>query len=78
MKTKPTMNSIIISIGIIVCVVLHQSINNDLEKSKEKMTIECSNQGKVIATFYTNSGDKYYGCKEESKRETTQNYSENK
>lgn len=63
------LEAIIIGIAIIIIIALIKSTNNDLENAKEKMAIECSNQGKVIATFYTNSGDKYYGCKEDSKHE---------
>lgn len=72
------LEAIIVGIAIIVVVLLIKSTNNDLEKSKEIMTIECGNQGKVIATFYTNSGDKYYGCKEDSKHENNPKQSSSK
>lgn len=75
---KDKLSAILIGIGLILCVILINSTNNDLEKSKERMTVECNNQGKVIATFYTNSGDKYYGCKEESKHEQTPNSNTNR
>lgn len=76
MKNK--LEAIIIGIAIIIVVLLIKSTNNDLENAKEKMAIECSNQGKVVATFYTNSGDKYYGCKEDSKHENNPKQSSSK
>lgn len=61
MKTK---GSILVGFGVLIMFVLIGSINNDLEESKQKMIIECREQNKIVAVFYTNSGDKYYGCKE--------------
>ena len=61
MKTK---GSILVGFGVLIMFVLLNSINNELEESKQKMIIECREQDKIVAVFYTNSGDKYYGCKE--------------
>ena len=60
-KTK---GSVLVGFGVLIMFVLLNSINNDLEESKQKMIIECREQDKIVAVFYTNSGDKYYGCKE--------------